>query len=112
MDCIFCAIIAKKIKADWLYEDEDLIAFSDIHPQAPVHVLFVPKQHLATISEISFEQSALLGTMILQAKLLAEKQHLDKGYRLVFNINEDGGQTVPHIHLHLLGGRPMQWPPG
>ena len=112
-DCLFCQIIAKKVAANIAYENEELIAFHDINPQAPEHILIIPKKHIATIDEIEPTDAQLLGNMILCAKKLASNLGLsDKGYRLVFNVNQHGGQEIYHIHLHLLGGRQLSWPPG
>ena len=112
-DCLFCKIISKEIKSDILFEDDDVLAFKDINPQAPIHLLIVPKKHISTINELQQENKALTGKIILTAQSLAKQENIDeKGYRLVFNCNRDGGQEVYHIHLHLLGGRQMQWPPG
>ncbi len=113
MDCLFCNIIAGEIPASVVYEDDALLAFHDIRPQAPFHVLIIPKRHIATINELQNVDAHLVGSMILCAKKLAKQAQIDEqGYRLVFNINSGGGQEVYHIHLHLLGGRQMTWPPG
>lgn len=113
MTCLFCQISHKTIAAPLVFEDEQLIAVSDIRPQAPVHLLIIPKQHITTLNDLSAHEAHLVGNMILCAQRLAVAYHInDSGYRLVFNANADGGQTVYHIHLHLLGGRPMTWPPG
>lgn len=112
-DCLFCKIVAQQIPAKIIFEDETVIAFRDINPQAPVHVLVIPKQHLSTLNELQEEHASLAGHMILSAQRLAKTEGIaDSGYRLVMNCNNDGGQTVYHIHLHLLGGRGMHWPPG
>ncbi len=112
-DCLFCKIAAKQIPAKIVYEDEKVVAFRDINPQAPVHLLVIPKQHLTTLNDVQAEHAALVGYMIVSAQRLAEAEGIaDSGYRLVMNCNSDGGQTVYHIHLHLLGGRSMHWPPG
>jgi histidine triad (HIT) family protein len=111
MDCIFCKIIAGDIPADLLYEDDALIVLRDINPQAPEHLLVIPKKHIATINDASTEDSLLLGKMILQAQT-SIKQYASEGYRLIFNVNNMGGQTVYHIHLHVLAGRRLNWPPG
>ncbi len=112
-DCLFCKIISKEIKSDILFEDDDVLAFKDINPQAPTHILIVPKKHISTINELQQEDEALTGKIILTAQSLANQENIDEnGSRLVFNCNNDGGPEVYHIHLHLLGGRPMQWPPG
>lgn len=113
MDCLFCKIAQGAIPAQTVFEDDEIMAFHDLHPQAPTHLLIIPKQHLATINDTTETNQLLLGKMILQAKQLAQAEGFsDTGYRLIFNINPHGGQTVYHIHLHLLGGRQMTWPPG
>lgn len=113
MDCLFCKIAQKKIPATVIFESDELIAFNDIKPQAPTHILIIPKKHIATIDEVQPQDTELLGKMILCAKQLAKNKGFNhKGYRLVFNVNSDGGQEVHHIHLHLLGERQMTWPPG
>lgn len=113
MDCIFCKIIAKEIPANIAYEDDQLLAFHDISPQAPSHMLIIPKRHIATLNDLSSDDGDLISHMVLTATKLADEQSLAKsGYRLVWNCNEQGGQEVFHIHLHLMGGRVMHWPPG
>ncbi len=113
VDCLFCKIINKEINSDILFEDDDVLAFKDINPQAPIHFLIVPKKHISTINDLQQEDEKITGKMILIAQSLAKQENIhEKGYRLVFNCNSEGGQEVYHIHLHLLGGRPMQWPPG
>ena len=113
MDCLFCKIIEKEIPSKPVYEDDQVLAFHDITPKDPTHILIIPKKHIATIDDLSGEDALLTGHMILAAKHIAKTQGLsDKGYRLVFNVNQAGGQEVYHIHLHLLGGRQMSWPPG
>lgn len=113
MSCLFCKIIAGEIPATILHEDEQVIAFRDIQPQAPTHCLIIPRRHIATINDLSNEDTSLVGHMVQTAKDIASKEGLaENGYRLVFNVNNDGGQAVYHIHLHLLGGRAMHWPPG
>ena len=110
---IFDKILSKKIPADIVFEDEQMLAFKDISPQAPIHILIIPKKRIATINDIDESDSDLIGNIIIRAKLIAKEMGLaDNGYRLVFNCNADGGQEVYHIHLHLLGGRKMTWPPG
>lgn len=112
-DCLFCKIIAKSIPAKIEYEDDHLIAIHDINPQAPVHLLLIPKQHIARIADVTESGLAVVSRLIFQAKKIAEtRKFSEAGYRLVFNSGAEGGQTVFHIHLHLLGGRPMKWPPG
>ena len=113
MTCLFCKIVQREIPAAVIFEDNDIMAFRDINPQAPHHILIIPKKHIATINDTNDEDEKLLGTIILRAKKIAQQEELDEvGYRLVFNINSGGGQEVYHIHLHLLGGRQMTWPPG
>lgn len=113
-DCVFCKIAAGEIPAKKLYEDEQAIAFADIDPKAPVHILIIPRQHIASLAEVGAgeQEMALVGHLLAIANQLARQQGLDKGYRIVINIGPDGGQTVDHLHLHLLGGRQMHWPPG
>lgn len=113
MDCLFCKISNKEIDSDILYEDDDVMAFSDIAPKAPVHKLIIPKRHIATINDLSIDDESLVGKMILTAKRLAKQLSIDEnGYRLVYNVGQGGGQVIYHIHLHLLGGRNLEWPPG
>lgn len=112
MDCLFCKIINKEIPADIIYEDEHVIAFNDISPQAPTHALIIPRKHIATLNDVQAEDEALVGHMVKTAAIIAKQLGFDEnGYRTVFNCNPHGGQTVYHIHLHLLGGKPMGWPP-
>lgn len=112
-DCLFCKISAKKIPAKMIYEDTDTLAFEDLNPQAPVHVLIIPKMHISTVLEITAEDKGLIGHLFLVAAKIAKDKGIDeRGFRLVINTNAEAGQTVYHIHLHLLGGRPMHWPPG
>lgn len=111
--CLFCRIAAGEIPADLVHEDEDLVAFRDIDPRAPVHVLVIPRRHVATPNDLRAEHTDLLGRMHLAAvKIARDLDVADSGYRLVMNCLEEGGQSVFHIHMHLLGGRRMQWPPG
>lgn len=113
MDCVFCKIAQGEIDSDILYEDEDLIAFRDAEPQAPVHFLVVPKEHISSTNALKPEHKELIGKIFLTIRDLAKKEGIDeKGYRIVNNIGEEGGQSVKHIHFHVLGGRSMQWPPG
>jgi histidine triad (HIT) family protein len=113
MGCIFCDIIEKKIPAKVIYEDDHALAFEDIRPQAPVHTLIIPKKHIATTLELQEKDNRLIGHLFQVANNLAkEKGIAERGFRLVMNCNSDAGQTVFHIHLHILGGRPMNWPPG
>ncbi len=110
---LFLKIIEREIPADIVYEDEELLAFRDIQPQAPVHVLVIPKRRIPTINDLETTDAELVGKMVLTAKRIAASEGLsDDGYRLVFNCNSQGGQSVYHIHLHLLGGRQLNWPPG
>ncbi|HST27004.1 MAG TPA: histidine triad nucleotide-binding protein [Rudaea sp.] len=112
-DTLFDKIIRREIPADIVYEDDEVLAFRDIAPQAPVHVLFIPKKPIATLNDATDADAALLGKLVLTAARWAKAQGFaEKGYRLVTNCNQDGGQTVFHIHLHLLAGRQMTWPPG
>ena len=112
MACLFCRIASGEIPAARLYEDEDCLAFADIHPQAPVHVLVIPKMHLESTAQAEAAHAPLLGKLMAAAAEVARGQELDAGYRLVVNTGEDGGQTVNHMHVHVLGGRQMGWPPG
>ncbi len=108
MDCIFCQIVAGKIPGEILYQDEQVIVFPDIHPQAPVHVLIIPRKHIASLAELSEAGSPLIGRMAHVANQLARKKGIaDRGYRLVINCGREGGQLVPHLHMHLLGGRQL-----
>jgi histidine triad (HIT) family protein len=112
-DTIFGKIIRREIPADIVYEDDDVLAFKDLNPQAPVHVLFVPKRALATLNDATPADAELIGKLVLAAAAYAKREGLDKdGYRTVINCNEHGGQTVFHLHVHLLAGRRMHWPPG
>jgi histidine triad (HIT) family protein len=112
-DTIFTKIINREIPAEILYEDDDVLAFSDVSPQAPVHFLVIPKLPIETINDIQADQAELIGKMVLTAQKLVKEQGVaEGGYRLVMNCNEDGGQTVFHIHMHVLGGRALSWPPG
>jgi len=110
---LFEKIIDREIPADIVHEDDQILAFRDIEPQAPVHILIVPKRRIPTLNDLEPDDDALIGRMVLTARRLAADEGLSEdGYRLVFNCNENGGQSVFHIHLHLLGGRRMKWPPG
>jgi histidine triad (HIT) family protein len=113
MNCLFCKITAKEIPAKTVYEDETVLAFEDINPQAPVHILIIPKKHISTALEIGNDDHALIGHMFRVANRIArEKKVAERGFRLVMNCNRESGQTVFHVHLHLLAGRAMHWPPG
>lgn len=112
-DCLFCKIANREIPAALVHEDEQLVAFRDINPQAPTHVLVIPRRHIATLNDLQAGDEGLAGAMLRRAAAIARDEGCDAaGYRTVFNCNADGGQTVFHIHLHLLGGRPLTWPPG
>jgi len=112
-ECIFCGIASKKIPARIAAEQEDLVAFHDTNPQAPTHLLIVPKRHVASLNDLSTGDAELAGRILLFGVELARSLNLEKaGYRLVLNTGPDAGQTVPHLHLHLLGGRALAWPPG
>ncbi|MFA7096446.1 MAG: histidine triad nucleotide-binding protein [Gammaproteobacteria bacterium] len=112
-DCLFCRMVAGEIKPDVVYEDADVLAFRDINPQAPTHVLIIPKRHVATLNDLEPEHAELVGKLFLAARHIAQQEGIaERGYRTVFNCNQDAGQAVFHIHLHLLGGRPLGWPPG
>ena len=112
-DCLFCKIISGEIPTDLVYEDKNVVAFRDINPQAPTHILIIPREHIETLNDINQSHGELLGAMQLTASYLAKEAGIDgEGFRTVFNCNGDAGQTVFHIHLHLLGGRSMVWPPG
>lgn len=112
-DCIFCKIAAREISSKMVYEDENLVAIEDINPVAPLHLLLIPRQHITSLNEAGADEVALLGQIQLTAAAIARDKGLaQEGYRLVNNCGEQGGQTVMHLHYHLLGGRNMQWPPG
>ena len=112
-ETLFAKIIRREIPADIVYEDDDVLAFRDIHPQAPVHVLFIPKSPIATLNDLGDNDALAVGKLVIAATRYAKAQGFaEDGYRVVINCNRDGGQTVYHIHLHLLAGRAMQWPPG
>ena len=113
MSTIFSKIINKEIHADILFENDKILAFRDISPQAPVHFLVIPKKDIRTLNDINEEDKSLIGELFIVAKEIAKKEGIsEKGYRTIFNCNEHGGQTVYHIHLHVLGGRQLEWPPG
>jgi histidine triad (HIT) family protein len=112
-DCIFCKMVSGAIKPDTVYEDDDFLAFRDINPQAPVHVLIIPKRHISTLNDVTEAEAALLGRLLLIAQRIAREAGVaDSGYRTAISCNRGGGQSVFHLHLHLLGGRYMKWPPG
>lgn len=109
MDCVFCKIAKKERTEDMVYEDDELFAIKDINPKAPVHLLIIPKQHIASVREMGREKGELVSEMIFLAKRLAEEKNLE-GYKLLFNVGKDGGQIIEHLHLHLLGGKPAELP--
>lgn len=111
--CLFCRIINREIPASIVYEDDRLLAVNDVNPQAPTHVLIVPKRHIACLNELTPDDDQMVGEIVRRAATIAKERGISTGgFRTVFNTNRDGGQTVFHIHLHLIGGRPMHWPPG
>jgi len=112
-DCLFCKIVAGEIPANVIYQDDHVLAFEDINPQAPTHTLIIPREHLATLDELDESKEAIAGKILVAARNIAREKGLDdRGYRLVANCLESAGQTVFHIHFHLLGGRNLGWPPG
>ncbi len=112
-NCLFCKIAKKEIPAKIVFENDSVIAFEDLKPQAPVHVLIIPKTHIAKTSDLNKQDTLLAGELILTAKILADQKGIDRsGYRIALNSGQDAGQEVPHLHLHLLGGRKFGWPPG
>ena len=112
-DCLFCKMVSGEIPPDTVYEDDDILAFNDINPQAPTHVLIIPKNHIATLNDAGTDDTRLMGKLsMVAAQLAREAGFAEDGYRVVMNCNSAGGQAVYHIHLHLLGGRSMSWPPG
>lgn len=112
MPCLFCKIVAGEVPSQKIFEDDLVYAFRDIHPQAPNHILVVPRKHIASLAETSAEDQSLLGYLHLVASRIAHSEGLANGFRTVINSGPDGGQTVDHLHIHLLGGRAMHWPPG
>ncbi len=110
--CLFCRIIAGELPATIVYRDDDVIAFRDAHPQAPTHILVIPTRHITSVANVQDSDAALLGRLIIVAKQVAQTEKLDAGYRLVINTGTQAGQSVFHLHVHLLGGRAMHWPPG
>lgn len=111
-DCLFCKIVKGEIPSEIVYEDDKVLAFKDVSPQAPVHILVIPKDHIESADDIDSNNSHLIAYIFEKIKEIANDLGLEKGYRIVNNCKEDGGQTVDHIHFHLLGGRQLQWPPG
>jgi histidine triad (HIT) family protein len=113
IDCLFCGIAAGEIPATHVHDDETVVAFRDINPQAPTHILVIPREHIASAADLSLEQDDLWAHLLQVALQLARSEGIDAdGFRIVTNVGRSGGQTVAHLHLHLLGGRPMTWPPG
>ncbi len=110
--CLFCQIVAGERPATLVYRDDDVIAIRDIHPQAPTHILVIPTKHIVSVAEATVEDEGLIGRMMTVAKTIAQQENLSKGFRLVINTGPQAGQSVFHLHVHLLGGRAMQWPPG
>ncbi len=112
-DCLFCKMVKGEIKPDVVYEDEHVLAFRDINPQGPTHILVIPKEHIPTINDLEDRHAEVMGRLFLAAKKVAESEGIaESGYRTVINCNKHGGQEVYHIHLHVIGGRQMTWPPG
>lgn len=112
-NCLFCRIIRKEIPSEVVFESEQVLAFKDIHPQAPLHILLISKRHIVNISYVTQDQTEVITSLFLSANHIADQFKITaSGFRLVVNCNQDGGQTVDHLHVHLLGGRPMTWPPG
>ena len=112
-DCLFCRIVTGEIPGTIVFQDDSLVAFKDVKPQAPLHVLIVPRRHIASLNDLTLDDDRLVGSMLRRAAALAKEHgYHERGYRTVFNTNRDGGQTVFHIHLHLLAGRSLIWPPG
>ena len=112
-DCLFCKMISGEIPCDIVYENESVFAFRDIDPKAPTHILLIPRKHIRSINELGESEQNLAGELLLTAKKIAKDEGIDEsGFRTIFNTNSDGGQTVFHIHMHILGGRKMAWPPG
>jgi histidine triad (HIT) family protein len=112
-DCLFCKIVNHEISGSIVHEDDRVLAFNDINPQAPTHVLIIPKRHITSLNDLSVEDDQLVGELVRRAGAIAKERGISAGgFRIVFNTNRDAGQTVFHVHLHLLGGRSMRWPPG
>ena len=112
MDCLFCRIIRGEIPAKKIYEDEEIFVFEDINPQAPTHMLIIPKKHIVGLREAEVEDASIIGRLHLVAAQIARDRKIENGYRTVLNVGPGAGQSVFHLHLHLLGGRPLSWPPG
>ena len=112
-NCIFCKIIQREIPTSFIYEDDRMVAFKDINPQAPIHILLIPKEHYASLNDVPEDKKDILSHLLLKARQIALEQGIsERGYRIVLNTARDSGQEVLHIHFHLLGGRRMNWPPG
>src|SRR5262249_40112759 len=111
-DCLFCKFVAREIPTSIVYEDDRVFAFNDINPQGPTHVLIIPKRHIASLNDLTPADDSIVGEVVRRAAAIASDRGLGGGYRVVFNTNRDAGQTVFHIHLHLIGGRTLTWPPG
>ena len=112
-DCLFCRMVKGEIKPDVVFEDDEVLAFRDLNPQAPLHVLVIPKRHIATLNDLEASHASLMGKMYLAARQVAQQEGLaERGYRTVINCNAEAGQSVYHVHLHVLAGRAMHWPPG
>lgn len=111
-DCLFCKIVAGEIPSDQVHADDDVVAFRDINPQAPTHVLVIPRRHIPDAHALGEEDGAILARLFTVTRQVADAERLGAGYRVVTNVGEEAGQSVFHLHLHLLGGRPMHWPPG
>lgn len=112
-NCVFCSIIEGKIPSQKVYEDDKILCFKDINPEAPIHLIIIPKKHIESINDLENKDVELIGHIFLKVKQIAKELKIDEsGYRIVNNCGKDGGQTVPHIHFHLLGGRSLNWPPG
>jgi histidine triad (HIT) family protein len=113
MECLFCKMVGREIEPDVVFEDDEVLAFNDIDPQAPTHVLIIPKKHIATLNDVGEEDVALMGRLHrIAAELARQRGFAEDGYRVVMNCNEQGGQSVYHIHMHLMGGRRFSWPAG
>ena len=112
MGCVFCDIVNNKIKSEKIYEDEDVLAFKDVEPQAPVHFLVIPKKHIKSLNEVKEEDFKLIGKIFSAIQKIIKNLNIEKGFRVINNCGEDGGQTVEHIHFHVLAKRKMSWPPG
>ena len=112
MDCLFCSIVSGEVPSKKIYEDDAVYAFYDIDPQAPFHAIIIPKTHISSANDITADNSALIARVFEAAAIIAKENNLESGYRIVNNCGTDGGQTVGHIHFHLLGGRMLAWPPG